>query len=110
MSYSNSNMEIYSAQDFKFNSLGTHAEKKITLKLKENQAGVRLLYTHINFKKIVEQYLPNLETKICDQDKIKSKNNKKIKSRGGTIHIFNMRKLRIAHIRPSSKTDLPKTK
>ena len=28
MSYSNSNMEIYSAQDFKFNSLGTHAEKK----------------------------------------------------------------------------------
>ena len=86
-------------------------KKKITLKLKENQAGVRLLYTHIHFKKTVEQYLQNLETKICDQNKIKSKNNnKKIRSRGGTIHIFNMRKLRIVHIRPSSKTDLPKTK
>ena len=28
-------------------------KKKITLKLKENQAGVRLLYTHIHFKKTV---------------------------------------------------------
>ena len=50
-------------------------KKKITLKLKENQACVRLLYTHIHFKKTVEQYLQNLETKICDQNKIKSKNN-----------------------------------
>ena len=56
-------------------SLGTHAERKITLKLKENQAGIRLLYTHIHLKKRMEQYLQNLETKICDQNKIKSKNN-----------------------------------
>ena len=76
----------------KKNSLGTHAERKITLKLKENQAGIRLLYTHIHFKKTMEQYLQNLETKICDQNKIKSKNNnsKKRLNPEEVLFIFSM--------------------
>lgn len=68
MSYGNSNMELYSAQDFRFkekriNSLGTLQKKKITLKVKENQAGIRLLYSHIHFKKTTGQHLQNSEEK-----------------------------------------------